>query len=449
MKKYLTFIMSVFLLACSQNKQESDLSTIKGKWQRGTSKGSVSLFAIKNGGMEEIATSKIDSDSTFCFAITHKEPAFFVVGEKGMQYKNKYEFFFNPGDRLNVVVNDTSYVLVGENTNENKALENWHNLFLPLERSALYNVTATYVDYFPLLEGLLPDIKSYKSSYQGNSVFNEAFKNKRELDVLYSSIYLIGSPRITHPHPEDYLEYYTEIDLKKYTSSEMLMHSPIGIFVLNMSHFILKKFNPDMPDLSPETIDNPALKAEYIIQAASMLKTYEGYLDYEEKYGKLLTTEEQKERFKAIISRFTGTKVGEKAIGFSFPDINGKNVELSDFKGKVVYVDIWATWCGPCRSELPHMKNLINEFEKDNIAFVSISVDAQKDYDKWKEAIAKENLKGVQLFAGNNAKNIMGPYQVKGIPRFILIDKEGNLLSADAPRPSSSEIKGLLKRALK
>ena len=82
------------------------------------------------------------------------------------------------------------------------------------------------------------------------------------------------------------------------------------------------------------------------------------------------------------------------------------------------------------------------------MVFMSVSIDAQKDQQKWKDMVKEKQMKGVQLFAGSRADDIAKPYKVKGIPRFILVGKDGNLISSEAPRPSSAEIRPLLKKAL-
>ena len=117
----------------------------------------------------------------------------------------------------------------------------------------------------------------------------------------------------------------------------------------------------------------------------------------------------------------------------------------------LVFVDFWATWCGPCKKEMPAMKALEAEY-KDNkdIVFMGISVDASKNIQKWKDFVIKEQLPGVQLFGGDMAgPTLSKPYKITGIPRFMLVGKDGSLIYMDAPRPSSSEIRAVLNDALK
>jgi thiol-disulfide isomerase/thioredoxin len=120
---------------------------------------------------------------------------------------------------------------------------------------------------------------------------------------------------------------------------------------------------------------------------------------------------------------------------------DGSKTSLSDLKGKYVYVDVWATWCGPCKREIPSLKKVEKAYHGKNIEFVSISVDALKDHEAWKKMIIDKELGGIQLFADNDWKSdFVTDYKINGIPRFILIDPSGNIVSADAPRPSDSKL---------
>ncbi|MDO5977839.1 TlpA family protein disulfide reductase [Flavivirga spongiicola] len=122
----------------------------------------------------------------------------------------------------------------------------------------------------------------------------------------------------------------------------------------------------------------------------------------------------------------------------------GGTTSLDDLKGKFVYIDVWATWCGPCKAEIPYLKEVEKAYHDKNIEFVSISVDKAADQAKWKEMIAEKELGGIQLIADNNFKSgFVQDYKINGIPRFILIDPNGNIVSADAPRPSNEKLKDL------
>ena len=132
----------------------------------------------------------------------------------------------------------------------------------------------------------------------------------------------------------------------------------------------------------------------------------------------------------------------------NYENHKGGTTSLSDFKGKYVYIDIWATWCGPCKVEIPYLKKIESKYKDRNIEFVSISVDddrrsgtMEKAHAAWKKMVAEKELTGVQLFTGSGWKaDFVQEYKVSGIPRFILIDPNGNIVDADAPRPSSEKL---------
>lgn len=132
---------------------------------------------------------------------------------------------------------------------------------------------------------------------------------------------------------------------------------------------------------------------------------------------------------------------GKPSPKFNYPDINGKNVSLDNLKGKYVYIDVWATWCGPCKVQIPYLKEIEENYKDKNIAFVGLSIDTQENKDKWKKMVGERGLNGYQLLADNDWKStFIQEYKISGIPRFILIDPEGNIVSADAPRPSEPSL---------
>jgi thiol-disulfide isomerase/thioredoxin len=131
-----------------------------------------------------------------------------------------------------------------------------------------------------------------------------------------------------------------------------------------------------------------------------------------------------------------------------FYDAEGKVSKMSDYRGKVLYIDTWATWCGPCKREIPYLKTLEESYHGKNIQFISVSTD--KDITAWKSFIAKESMSGLQLHQSQEMEKTMSYlYAVNSIPRFVLIDEEGKIVSVDAPRPSSGdEIRNLIDKVL-
>lgn len=135
---------------------------------------------------------------------------------------------------------------------------------------------------------------------------------------------------------------------------------------------------------------------------------------------------------------------GFKAFDIQLEDINGKKYQLSDFKGKYLYVDFWATWCGPCNYESPFFEKLNKEINSSQILFVSVSTDTSEQ--AWKEYLKKNNRDGLQFRTKDNS--IYKNWMINGIPRFLLIDKDFNIINAFADRPSTAEAKAALLKLL-
>lgn len=143
------------------------------------------------------------------------------------------------------------------------------------------------------------------------------------------------------------------------------------------------------------------------------------------------------------------------AAGTPAPDItldlpDGKQVQLKDIaRGKFTYIDVWATWCGPCKKEIPFMAQLVERFKgNDKVQFISISVD--ENVDAWKKMIEADKPAWAQynIHGAVNAQ-FSKDWGITGIPRFIMIDKNGNIFAADATRPSNEETAKTIEEQIK
>lgn len=142
------------------------------------------------------------------------------------------------------------------------------------------------------------------------------------------------------------------------------------------------------------------------------------------------------EKFNTLCAGWEKLRAGNPSPTFAYTDMDGKSVSLADLKGKFVYIDVWATWCGPCRGEIPALKKLEETYAGKDIHFLSLSCD--KDKKAWENMVTKDDLKGIQLHMGGD-RTFMDAYFINGIPRFILLDRDGNIVSANMSRPSSPQ----------
>lgn len=163
--------------------------------------------------------------------------------------------------------------------------------------------------------------------------------------------------------------------------------------------------------------------------------------DLENIYNAYVTDPDLRAAYKEIRDQWDLTSVGRPSPDFKGQDINGKTLSLKDFNGKYLYIDVWATWCGPCKKEIPFLKELEKKFEGKNITFLSLSTDQNKT--DWENMVKSGELSGTQLLIGRGSQ-FQKDYNINGIPHFILLAPEGKIVNASMIRPSSPDIEKVL-----
>jgi len=237
------------------------------------------------------------------------------------------------------------------------------------------------------------------------------------------------------------------MDAKEF--DESIVYSGKGA---NENNFLaFKALEDEKIEMQMETLDAAGLDA----MLAARAKSLEGKLvDVDANFKTLLTNVYQAEakqmaamhQQQLAVSNLAGTI----SPSFEYENYKGGKTKLEDLRGKYVYIDNWATWCGPCIREIPAMKEIEKKYHGKNITFVSISIDEKKDYEKWRKMVASKELGGVQLIADAAWQSkFMQDYGVQSIPRFILIGPDGKVVDANAKRPSdpalAAQLDGLLK----
>ncbi len=132
--------------------------------------------------------------------------------------------------------------------------------------------------------------------------------------------------------------------------------------------------------------------------------------------------------FHQVVNRATATKAGGEAPEINLGDLDGKKLALSSFRGKIVLVDFWASWCGPCRKEMPNVKAVYEKYKSKGFEIYGVSLD--KDREAWVQAVQKDGIRwpqvsDLQLWDCVAAK----AYNVQSIPYTVLLDKEGKIIA--------------------
>jgi thiol-disulfide isomerase/thioredoxin len=445
------------LSACAVMAQQP--VEITGLMKKNTAKP-VRLFKVSDGKTVETASVNPDENGRFGFIFYPEYEGLYVVGSGNeMSPNDNYKFYFKGGDKLSLTLLDSSYVLNDKlNSKENVVLTQWHDLANPIEQKAInfMKSQSTYVDFFPQLEATAVKAKGFlKGKATGNKRFDQAVLGIMNLDMASYATNFLNTPRTAHPSVEEYSSYYSTMKTTDFSKNTKQVYSyPWGQRVLSalISVDMRKdgvKYKSGLEGMKDflTYLPNDTLKGDLVLQTASGYKSFSDYQGLMAAYGKYVLTKEQKLKNEKIMSPLLTYKAGEASLNFSYPDQKGKMVSMNDLKGKVVLIDVWATWCGPCKGEIPHLKKLEEEMKGKNVEFVSISVDEAKDKDKWLKMIETDQLGGTQLFASGWSE-IAKYYKINGIPRFMVFDKAGKIVTVDSPRPSSPELKALLEKTL-
>jgi thiol-disulfide isomerase/thioredoxin len=243
-------------------------------------------------------------------------------------------------------------------------------------------------------------------------------------------------------------EYYKVIDSYVVENADWVDLDEYRNFVVEAAH-VLDVGNREVTALYPKTVAQMKFIADRFndVKVRNVLLHYlaASYVDrfgiddiqeLENIYHTYVKDEALLAEYKEKYEKWDVSKPGRPSPALSAPDVDGKVWTLADFRGKYVYIDMWATWCAPCKREMPYLKELEKKFEDAHIVFLGLSTD--KDKAKWEEMVKGGGLTGVQLHLGPQSA-FQKAYNVEGIPHFILLDKEGKIISNNMSRPSADE----------
>jgi thiol-disulfide isomerase/thioredoxin len=171
-----------------------------------------------------------------------------------------------------------------------------------------------------------------------------------------------------------------------------------------------------------------------LVNLARIAKTSKYLTDVEKIFAKLPQKFKVLPEGKDISRRLTEglkTHIGMMAKDFTQPDVNGRLIKRSDFKGKYVLIDFWASWCTPCREEKPNLIYAYQKYKNKNFSILSISIDRLKDKKKWLQAIKDDKLPWKQVSDLNTENAAAKLYGVTAVPANVLVGPDGQILAKD------------------
>lgn len=398
--------------------------------------------------VEEFNYTKIDGQDT-------------IMKTETFDFKTVY-LYLKPGDSVNVQVDandianslkfsgtiddDILFAIKEEQTFNNykqKYLKNWYNVSqrepndFKLTADILYKEKTQFLNDFKSSHKLSPSLVSY---YQTNN-YSSMISSK----VNYPNIHSSYNKNKTLQLPDDYFNFLNEVDMK-----ESIAENGIGYFY-NVQSYLKKKYELAVNDerTSLDFYDwikselSEKVRYEYLAYSLGSDFSNRVYSEFQSNNAYPEISNIVKEKYKHL----EGMLEGSKAPNVQFQNTKGDIIALSDFEGKYTYIDLWATWCGPCIKEIPSLQKIEKDYHGKNIQFVSISFDKEKDHNKWLDFVREKKLDGHQLIAKQEAHDVLSKiYNIKMIPRFIFLDPEGKIIDATAPFPSDPNLIKLFEK---
>lgn len=411
-----------------------------------------------NNEMESFGGMVANGDFTIQFTLTEAGPARFTHGEIDA------DMYLHPGDSMYVTFDGLDYGgtanfsgrgakenqflaqfskrfkgvnLANPNSPEVRLKPNQFHLMMQDQRRKQHNFLAEYSINNPLPKDFLDYAQTRMDSEWAIQMLD------------YPIAHAIMTQTVAPEMPADYYSFLDDIDVDNEDALSIQAYTDFLIQYLNRKFKASvdeQTFHPDSYhvkryECAEEIIQGKTLY--YVLAKTIMDGCNNGKVEYMSgKYVEFLKNCPYEE-YKKVIEDFFAVAgklgAGNEAPPFTLSDPSGRKVSLSDYKGKVVYLDFWATWCGPCVAEFPHAHSLRQEFVGKDVAFVYVSVD--DDYSRWSTYVMMQGGQGIHLNTPGLKTPMTEAYNLKAVPRYMLIDRKGFIADSNAKKPSEKGIK--------
>lgn len=451
MKKNSLFLLALLAMACKQ-EEKPQYSVLNGTVGNNTAQ---TVF-VRGNDFEK--RTQIDEKGTFSDTLDIENDGFYemYVG------RERTGIYLEKGKNLSVTLDANAFDETLAYTGD---LGNINNF---LAQKYLWN--EQHLDYKELFSkdetGFVAQLnanqKHIDSLYLANNISNDKFKEMLAVEDKYARAIMFENYADAHRYFSGNTDYkvsgtfYDELKDLNYADTVAFRNSATYQSLLDAHFNRLAAHTDSENDTANQVIRYMNQVDESLPDGFAKDKIMSSYLQFGMKPDENLeavfaiykNSNPEPENLAKLTERYNNLKAltkGNPSPTFNFENHKGGYTSLASLKDKYVYIDVWATWCGPCLREIPFLQQIEKDYHGKNIQFVSISIDEPKDYNKWKTMVSEKALGGIQLMADNNWNSkFIKEYAILGIPRFILIDPQGNIVSADAPRPSDPKLRTLL-----
>ena len=422
----------------------------KFRYEMPNHQNTTSIFFTKSDGdgdLSAIAEPVVDKTTMFRVEVIPADQN--VIRYIGA-FDEHYPVYLRKGEALTVDAGDGKVSYEGKLSKENKVFADWYKMVAPL-REYGYTKKARSLPTEKLakvLDSLAGPIQNFiKNINTGNAAFDKEAKFMLPYNYKFDMVmpFAMG---VSFDSRDKFPEIYANWFKTETFSDKSLWTLPIAFRYMQYfafaKHIIYNQEQGLSGEMLTSEISNKELRASYILSQVTKGSSQDK-VAFIKKYEGEMLNDAQRATMKTLKERAMVQVPGNSWIDFTYPDRNGKMHKLSDNLGKVVLIDVWATWCKPCLAEQPALEALEKSFEGKDVVFISLSVDT--DQAKWKQMIEEKKLSGLHLYS-NNQGPIVKDYELISVPRFILFDKNGKTVSFDAPRPADPKLAALITSKL-
>lgn len=493
MKNFLPIIAVILFLSCSQTTKtataestKSEASTaseneettanqpaaqLKGKSAKLAGKiegiGGYWLYLVKPESWAARPnvwdSCQVDGEGRFAFQIEVDELSEFVVSTKGNMFTSVFlRNGYNVQLEINGQNNNRSFVFSGDGGDVSGFWVEFRKRFLQREGFGQF--------YQSLVKENTPEV--FKTQWRAHmekqkNMVDSFMKSKPRPDKAFKEValnyikygsggklltYLYHKPQISKLGNTRYIQvketYYDFLDEYDLENEEYLVNTAMNDFLYSFiidkemtGRFAGKPTRTYAFEYAKENLKGEVRDAAVGHLLVDFVNTANGDKEFEQlkqmieefnDFGgsKYVSFVKKKFKSKAVLAK------GAPAPDFTLENLAGDMVSLSDYKGKLVVIDFWGTWCGPCRRELPYSKKIEEKYKgNENVVFVFVALErGSKDY--WKQFVDQNNIPGEHLYSRQDRQLV--PYKIESVPRYVLIGKDGNIYNANASRPSQN-----------
>ncbi|MBO9204699.1 MULTISPECIES: TlpA family protein disulfide reductase [Niastella] len=425
----------------------------------------VFLYRVNNGEAVSLGFKWLNDKNACTFTFDAEKEGIYYLRRAGAHSSFfNYCMYLTPGDvkTVQVYISDKSIDFdscqIVNPKKETGYLQQWTNLLNNICKLGTFRTKRE--EFFPAFDAFVRKAESLKKECAAtNATFCKIFNAKIDADIQFvkAGAFFYFTERMNGDRDTDakHQSFYSSL-LNDKLSNAGYLASEHGMQIVN---YVLG-YRKSMQSADPlqwwavpfaekmNQIGNEMLKATYVANYLKSVTSYEQFKTDIEPYQELMNKTGYDDEYEIKLDEVTVFAKGADGYNFSLPNTRNKLVSLVSLKGKVVVIDMWAMWCASCLQEKPFYEKLAEEYkDRNDIVFVGVSVDGEGKKAPWKDFVARKGYKTMELLAEPSG-GLMSYYKIAGIPRYLVFDKDGKIVTVDAPRPSTSGLKKLIDQTL-